>query len=98
MYMLYATSGLILVRSAFRVVEYIMGNNGFLLRREVFLYVFDALLMFAVMALFNWIHPSEVVALYRRRLAGGSRDGPGRASADVQLVEGVGARGQEQRS
>lgn len=46
---LYAASGLILVRSVFRVDEYLQGNGGYLISREVFLYVFDALLMALVM-------------------------------------------------
>jgi len=57
-WVLYAASLLILVRSAFRVVEYGMGNAGYLLRHEVFLYVFDAVLMFLVMVIFNIFHPS----------------------------------------
>lgn len=49
-----------MMRSIFRVVEYLMGNNGFLLRHEYFLYSFDATLMFLVMVLFLWVHPSEL--------------------------------------
>ena len=62
-YTLYIASILILIRSVFRAIEYIMGNDGYLLRNEVYLYVFDAVLMLAVMVLFNFIHPSEVKAL-----------------------------------
>jgi hypothetical protein len=60
LYNLYLTSGLIMIRSIFRVIEYLQGNAGYLLSHEVFLYVFDAVLMLAVMVLFNWVHPSEV--------------------------------------
>lgn len=49
---LYTTSGLILVRSIFRVIEYLQGNKGYLISHEIFLYVFDAILMAAVMAIF----------------------------------------------
>ncbi|RKL41651.1 hypothetical protein BFJ72_g5543 [Fusarium proliferatum] len=49
---LYTVSILILIRSIFRVVEYTQGNGGFLISHEVFLYVFDALLMVMVMAIF----------------------------------------------
>lgn len=49
---LYATSAIILVRSIFRVIEYLQGNNGYLISHEVFLYCFDALLMAIVMAIF----------------------------------------------
>jgi hypothetical protein len=49
---LYTTSGLILVRSVFRVVEYLQGNRGYLISQEVFLYIFDMLLMALVMIIF----------------------------------------------
>lgn len=44
-----------------------MGNNGYLLRHEYFLYVFDATLMLGVMVLFNIVHPSEVTKVYREK-------------------------------
>ncbi|CAG8902465.1 unnamed protein product [Penicillium egyptiacum] len=62
---LYIANILIMIRSIFRTVEYAMGNNGYLLRHEVFLYVFDGLLMFSVMLLFNFIHPNELLAFSR---------------------------------
>ncbi|KAI0481305.1 RTA1 like protein-domain-containing protein [Xylariaceae sp. FL0804] len=49
---LFAVSALILVRSVFRVVEYLQGNGGYLVSHEVFLYIFDAVLMTAVMVIF----------------------------------------------
>ena len=64
---LYAASILILVRSLFRIVEYQQGNDGYLLGHEVFLYIFDAVLMLSVMVLFNSIHPNEISTLLRRR-------------------------------
>ncbi|KAJ5291926.1 RTA1 domain protein [Penicillium angulare] len=45
MYALYAACFLILVRSVFRVVEFVEGNSGFIMRREYLLYIFDACLM-----------------------------------------------------
>ena len=65
MTVLYLASALILVRSVFRVIEYIMGNDGFLLRNEAFLYVFDSMLMFGVVACFNVVHPGEIAKLRR---------------------------------
>ena len=62
---LYFASMLIMVRSIFRVVEYIQGNDGYLLRHEYYLYIFDAVLMLAVMVAFNVVHPSEVNALLK---------------------------------
>ncbi|KAL2210916.1 RTA1 protein [Sarocladium strictum] len=52
LYALYASSVLILVRSIFRVIEYIQGNGGYLFAHEIFLYIFDALLMAMVMVIF----------------------------------------------
>jgi hypothetical protein len=63
MYVLYCASFLIMVRSIFRVVEYIQGHDGYLLQHEVYLYIFDSVLMLLTMLLFNWSHPSEVRAL-----------------------------------
>ena len=65
LYALYGGSLLILVRSAFRLIEYAQGNDGYLISHEVFLYIFDAVLMFATMAIFDVIHPSEVNALLK---------------------------------
>ncbi|KAJ5102921.1 RTA-like protein [Penicillium argentinense] len=45
MWALYAACLLILVRSVFRVVEFIEGNDGFIMRKEYLLYIFDACLM-----------------------------------------------------
>lgn len=86
---LYVASGLILVRSVFRVVEYIMGNAGYLLRHEVFLYIFDATLMLSVMLMFNFIHPSEITDAYRKRIAREepSRD-PGTSDIEMQSHDG----------
>ncbi|GFF78953.1 protoporphyrin uptake protein 1 [Aspergillus udagawae] len=58
--MLYGTSVLILIRSIFRLAEYLQGNDGFLLHHEIFLYVLDALLIFIAMAAYNICHPSEI--------------------------------------
>ncbi|KAL5362926.1 RTA1 like protein-domain-containing protein [Aspergillus floccosus] len=59
-HVLYLASFLIMVRSIFRLAEYLQGNNGYLLHHEVFLYIFDALLMFITMVVFNIVHPQEV--------------------------------------
>lgn len=60
---LYFASVLVMIRSIFRVVEYLQGFSGYLLSHEIYLYIFDAVLMFCVMVMFNVVHPSEVVAL-----------------------------------
>jgi hypothetical protein len=61
LFVLYAASALILIRSAFRVIEFAMGNDGVLLSHEVYAYIFDATLMFIAMAILNVFHPSSVL-------------------------------------
>ncbi|KAB8356645.1 hypothetical protein FH972_024222 [Carpinus fangiana] len=60
--MLFVCSALIFVRSIFRVVEYAMGVDGYLLTHEWTLYVFDSLLMWIVMVVFFWQYPSHLSA------------------------------------
>jgi hypothetical protein len=60
---LYLTSLLILVRSIFRVIEFLQGFEGYILQHEAFLYIFDASLMLIAMLIMNWIHPSEIRGL-----------------------------------
>ncbi|KAI0385980.1 RTA1 like protein-domain-containing protein [Hypomontagnella monticulosa] len=82
MAVLFAASILISVRSVFRVVEYLQGFDGYLLSHEAYLYVFDALLMFAVMVLFNIVHPGEIVSLM-----GGWKMLPDEYDVDRQRME-----------
>jgi hypothetical protein len=71
---LYGASTLIMVRSVFRVVEYLQGSDGALLHHEAYLYILDALLMFVVMVVFNVVHPSGVMDWMAKGVVGGSRD------------------------
>ncbi|KAJ6191037.1 hypothetical protein N7519_001058 [Penicillium mononematosum] len=64
---LYVASILILVRSIFRLIEYAQGNNGYLISHEVFMYVFDSMLMFFAMVAMSIFHPSKVLAQPSRR-------------------------------
>jgi hypothetical protein len=45
--------------------ETFLGNDGYLISHEVYLYIFDALLMFFVMVIFAIVHPSEINAELR---------------------------------
>jgi hypothetical protein len=65
---LYVANGFIWVRSLFRVIEYLNGNDGYLMRTEAFLFVFDATLIWIVMVWMNWYHPSEIRLLLRNEL------------------------------
>lgn len=64
---LYITSAIILVRSIFRVVEYLQGNAGYLISHEIFLYVFDALLMALTMAIFVVWYVDDLDGTRRRK-------------------------------
>lgn len=57
----YSASVLILVRSVYRLVEFVQGNDGYVITHEVFLYVFNAAMMFLVMGVINVFHPSSVL-------------------------------------
>ncbi|KAH0131703.1 hypothetical protein KCU67_g16727, partial [Aureobasidium melanogenum] len=63
---LYAGSIMILVRSLYRLIEYVQGgSSGYIVEHEWTLYIFDAALMLGTMLVFFWIHPSEIRALLR---------------------------------
>jgi hypothetical protein len=67
MWALYVACLLILVRSVFRVLEFIEGNDGFIMRKEYLLYIFDALLM-TLAGLVLWgCHPGSVLARDERK-------------------------------
>ncbi|CAI0644430.1 unnamed protein product [Colletotrichum noveboracense] len=61
LWVLYGTSFMIMVRSLFRVAEYVQGSEGELQSKEMYIYIFDALLMGLTSVLFNWFHPSRVI-------------------------------------
>ncbi|MBW0475376.1 hypothetical protein O181_015091 [Austropuccinia psidii MF-1] len=60
-FVLYSTSVLILIRSIFRTLEYILGNKGPLQKKEVYGLVFDALAMLVCMLIYNAFHPARVL-------------------------------------
>ncbi|KAB8069335.1 RTA1 like protein [Aspergillus leporis] len=60
LYPLYAVSWLIMLRSIFRVIEYAMGQKGYLLANEWPLFVFDAVPMVGVMVIWGYWHPGTI--------------------------------------
>ncbi|KAJ4258780.1 hypothetical protein NW762_007867 [Fusarium torreyae] len=58
---IYVASVLILIRSLFRMIEYIQGHNGELQSKEVYVYVFDAIPMAIASIGFNIFHPSKYI-------------------------------------
>ncbi|KAH8654391.1 RTA1 like protein-domain-containing protein [Ilyonectria robusta] len=67
---LYGSSALILVRSVFRVVEYVLGKDGELMAKEVYIYIFDATMMLLVAISFNIFHPSAIINKKNKRNSG----------------------------
>lgn len=62
---LYFAGTLVVIRSLFRAIEFAAGRNGALMSSEVYLYIFDAMLMFIVVAFLHWRHPGEIGVLGR---------------------------------
>ncbi|MCJ1345112.1 hypothetical protein MMC31_003317 [Peltigera leucophlebia] len=56
-FLLYASSGLILVRNIYRVIEVFQGYDGYIGSHEAFFYVFDGVLMIINTVMFNIMHP-----------------------------------------
>jgi hypothetical protein len=91
---MYITSVLILIRSIFRVIEFLQGNAGYLMRSEVFIYVFDAVLMLFVLLTMNWIHPSQIRSLLKGgKWAKGYRMMPEQRSTELSTLDGDGENG-----
>ncbi|RYP18312.1 hypothetical protein DL765_004032 [Monosporascus sp. GIB2] len=61
LWIMFGTTALILIRSVFRLIEYLQGNDGYLMSKEIYLYIFDAVLMLIVMVLYNVYHPSQII-------------------------------------
>ncbi|KAM6487639.1 RTA1 like protein [Trichoderma sp. SZMC 28011] len=59
MFLLYSSSALIFVRSVFRLIEFTGSNNSAIMTSEAYLYVCDSTLMFIVLAILGYFHPSE---------------------------------------
>ncbi|OJJ78141.1 hypothetical protein ASPBRDRAFT_50924 [Aspergillus brasiliensis CBS 101740] len=75
---LYSTGTLIMIRSIFRLVEFVESTDGPLSRYEWLSYIFDAVMILITCAILNYIHPGEIkgarsyvrLILYQSRGAG----------------------------
>jgi hypothetical protein len=65
--MLYAVSGLIIVRSIFRLAEFTEGANGQIYKTEALLYVFDASIMLSVVVIMGGLHPGILLRAVRKK-------------------------------
>lgn len=59
--LLYVSSGLILVRNIYRVIEVFEGIDGYIAHHESFFWVFDGALMIINTVMFNIIHPMMIL-------------------------------------
>ncbi|RAK75334.1 RTA1 domain-containing protein [Aspergillus fijiensis CBS 313.89] len=62
LYMLYAVSALIMIRSIFRIIEYVLGNSGYPLQHEWTMYILDSVPMAIVMIIYLTWYPSGIKA------------------------------------
>ncbi|KAI0144945.1 RTA1 like protein-domain-containing protein [Pestalotiopsis sp. NC0098] len=60
LYMIYSVSAFIMVRSVFRVLEFVLGTDGYPMSHEWTLYVFDTILIAGVMALLLVYYPDRI--------------------------------------
>ncbi|KAF2677811.1 RTA1 like protein [Lentithecium fluviatile CBS 122367] len=67
MWMLYVASGIITARNLYRVVEYAMGEDGYLLMNEWSVYVLDALPMVVVLVVCARWYVGDLSGLLRER-------------------------------
>jgi hypothetical protein len=87
---LYTACLLILVRSVFRIAEYVMGQDSVLLSHEIYIYIFDATLMFLAMIVFNVYHPSAIIT--KETLGGSTTDGDVESNSFQELQSMTGRK------
>ncbi|PVH71331.1 RTA1-domain-containing protein [Cadophora sp. DSE1049] len=58
--LLLATAALIIFRCVFRIIEFAQGSDGYLMKKEVFIYLFDAAPMLVTQVAFHFVHAADV--------------------------------------
>jgi hypothetical protein len=61
LYVLFLVSGLIIIRCLYCIVEFVQGSDGYLMKHDAYLYVFDTVPMFVVQTIFHRFHPANVL-------------------------------------
>jgi hypothetical protein len=61
-----AATVILLVRTIVRTAEFVQGTTGFVASHEVFIYLFDAVLILSVMLLLLAVHPGALVQQLKR--------------------------------
>ncbi|KAK4148528.1 RTA1 like protein-domain-containing protein [Chaetomidium leptoderma] len=83
---LYVSSVLILIRSAFRMIEFGMGNDSIFMSNEAYLLGLDGALMLIVAAVLLWSHPSRALAGYKETLASSSVESGRNTAESFQML------------
>ncbi|KAL4867065.1 RTA1 like protein-domain-containing protein [Aspergillus spectabilis] len=81
----YTVSILIMVRSIYRVVQYIEGHEWYLQSYTAFLYIFDAALMWIICGVLRWEYPWDVFVGKCEREVGSGDGEEGIWAYDVSL-------------
>ncbi|KAJ5753532.1 RTA1 domain protein [Penicillium nucicola] len=61
LHILFLVSALVIGRCVFRIIEYVGGTNGYVNSHEFCMYIFDAIPMFIVQAIFHLFHPGKIL-------------------------------------
>lgn len=67
-YTLFFCSTMIFIRCVVRAVEYIQGNDGYIISHEVFLYIFDGVMMFSQMVVFCIQDVGDFLSRFEERI------------------------------
>lgn len=84
MYALYLASAFIQVRNIVRIAEYIQGADGFVMSHEVFIYLFDAALMWLAITIFVVVHPGKLFKKAKRAEKDMSSSGDGLLAMEAE--------------
>jgi RTA1 like protein len=57
----YGVTATMMLRSLVRGIEYLQGEESFILKHEVFVYLFDALLIAAIAVSYMFVHPGRML-------------------------------------
>ncbi|MAD87868.1 MAG: hypothetical protein CL912_33320 [Deltaproteobacteria bacterium] len=57
---LFLSAALIIFRCVFRIIEFAQGDDGYLMKKEVFIYIFDAAPMLIVQVVMSVVHGKDV--------------------------------------
>lgn len=61
LHILFLVSALVIGRCVFRIIENVDGTDGYVYSHEFYMYIFDAIPMFFVQAIFHFFHPGKIL-------------------------------------